>query len=59
MSPDSLLAGVDRAFAGMKQARKAYVPSFSAREMGTITTVSTGIATVIGLPGVGSPADGR
>ena len=37
----------------MKQAREAFVPSFSAHEMGTITTVSTGVATVIGLPGVG------
>jgi F-type H+-transporting ATPase subunit alpha len=53
MPPDSLLTSVDRAFAGMKQARKMFVPSFAARETGTITTVSTGIATVIGLPGVG------
>ena len=53
MPLDSLLAAVDHAFAGMKQARKVFVPSFSARETGIITTVSTGIATVIGLPGVG------
>lgn len=53
MPPDSLLSAVDRAFAGIKQAREAFAPSFTAREMGTITTVSTGIATVIGLPGVG------
>ena len=53
MPPDSLLTAVDRAFAGMKQAREVFVPSFSARETGIITTVSTGIATVIGLPGVG------
>jgi F-type H+-transporting ATPase subunit alpha len=53
MPVDSLLAAVDHAFAGMKQAREAFVPSFSARETGIITTVSTGIATVVGLPGVG------
>jgi F-type H+/Na+-transporting ATPase subunit alpha len=53
MPPDSLLTAVDRAFAGMQQAREAFVPSFSAHETGIITTVSTGIATVIGLPGVG------
>ena len=53
MPLDSLLAAVDHAFAGMKQARQVFVPSFSARETGIITTVSTGIATVVGLPGVG------
>jgi F-type H+/Na+-transporting ATPase subunit alpha len=53
MAPDSLLTAVDRAFVGMKQAREAFVPLFSAHETGTITTVSTGIATVVGLPGVG------
>src|SRR6202035_3760662 len=53
MPPDSLLTAVDRAFAGTKQAREAFAPSFSAHETGIITTVSTGIATVIGLPGVG------
>jgi F-type H+-transporting ATPase subunit alpha len=53
MPPDSLLTAVDRAFAGMKKGREAFLPSFSARETGTITTVSTGIATVVGLPGVG------
>src|SRR3984957_19006445 len=53
MPPDSLLTAVDRAFAGMKRARESFVPSFSAHQTGTITTVSTGIATVTGLPGVG------
>src|ERR1700683_3355362 len=53
MQPDSLLTAADRAFAGMEKAREAFVPSFSSHETGTITTVSTGIATVIGLPGVG------
>jgi F-type H+/Na+-transporting ATPase subunit alpha len=53
MPPESLLTTVDRAFSGMKQAREAFVPSLSPHETGTITTVSTGIATVTGLPGVG------
>ncbi|MEY2616397.1 MAG: F-type H+/Na+-transporting ATPase subunit alpha, partial [Verrucomicrobiota bacterium] len=53
MPPNSLLTAVDHVFAGMKQAREAFVPSFSACETGTITTVSAGIATITGLPGVG------
>lgn len=53
MPPESLLAAVDRAFSEMGRAREAFVPAFSLRETGIITTVSTGIATVIGLPGVG------
>jgi F-type H+/Na+-transporting ATPase subunit alpha len=53
MPPDSLLTAVDRAFAGMQQAREDFVPALAAHETGTITTVSTGIATVVGLPGVG------
>jgi F-type H+/Na+-transporting ATPase subunit alpha len=53
MPPESSLAAVDRAFAEMTQAKDAFAPSFLLCETGTITTVSTGIATVIGLPGVG------
>jgi F-type H+-transporting ATPase subunit alpha len=53
MPPNSLLTAVDHVFAGIKQAREAFVPSFSAWETGTITTVSAGIATITGLPGVG------
>jgi F-type H+/Na+-transporting ATPase subunit alpha len=53
MPPDSTTSAVDRAFGGMKHARELFVPSFCPRETGTITTVSTGIATVVGLPGVG------
>jgi F-type H+-transporting ATPase subunit alpha len=53
MPHDSLLTAVDRTFAGMKEAREEFVPALSAHETGTITTVSTGIATVVGLPGVG------
>jgi F-type H+-transporting ATPase subunit alpha len=53
MPLDSLLTVVDRAFAGIDRAREAFVPSFSPQETGTITTVSAGIATVVGLPGIG------
>src|ERR1700677_3606484 len=53
MPPDTLLDAVGVAFSTLERAREAFTPSFSPRETGTITTVSTGIATVIGLPGVG------
>jgi F-type H+/Na+-transporting ATPase subunit alpha len=40
-------------FAKMRQVREAFTPQLRAHEVGTIMTVSTGIATVSGLPGVG------
>src|SRR5580700_10973360 len=52
-APDSLQGMFDRAFAGIEQARDAFTPRLTPREVGTITNVSTGIATVSGLPGVG------
>jgi hypothetical protein len=33
--------------------REAFTPQLTPREVGTITSVSTGIARVSGLPGVG------
>jgi F-type H+-transporting ATPase subunit alpha len=53
MPLDSLGAEIGLAFKGMQQAREAYAPQFAPREIGTITTVSTGIATISGLNGVG------
>jgi F-type H+-transporting ATPase subunit alpha len=53
MPPESLRNDLDWAFTRMRQAREAFVPALMPREVGTITTVSTGIATVVGLPGVG------
>src|ERR1700685_2560694 len=53
MPPEGLLADIDRAFTVMQQAREAFAPQFIPREIGTITSVSTGIATVTGLSGVG------
>ncbi len=52
-TPESLQQVFDQAFASISRTREAFVPAFVPREVGTITTVSTGIATVSGLPGVG------
>jgi len=51
--PETLKNVFDRTFAGISQARDAFKPQLSPREVGTITNVSTGIARVSGLPGVG------
>jgi F-type H+-transporting ATPase subunit alpha len=53
MEPGSLQDVLDRAFAGMGRARGAFAPQLRPREVGTITSVATGIAKVAGLPGVG------
>ena len=46
--------GLDRAFFDLAQVREDFVPELKIREVGVITRVATGIATVSGLPGVGS-----
>ncbi len=43
----------DRAFASLSQGRETFRPQLTPREVGTITSISTGIARVSGLPGVG------
>ena len=43
----------DSAFSGISQARESFVPELAPREVGTITSIATGIAKVSGLPGVG------
>ncbi len=53
MEPESLREVFDRAFAGMRQVREPFTPQLTPREVGTITSVATGIAMVSGLPGVG------
>ncbi|MFT5701498.1 MAG: F-type H+-transporting ATPase subunit alpha [Desulforhopalus sp.] len=53
-SSDSLRNVFDQTFAGFSKAREAFMPQLSPHEIGTITSVSTGIARVSGLPGVGS-----
>jgi F-type H+-transporting ATPase subunit alpha len=52
-APENLQNVFDRAFAGISQARETFTPQLTPREVGTITNVSTGIARVSGLPGVG------
>jgi F-type H+-transporting ATPase subunit alpha len=51
--PESMLNQFDRAFIGMSRAREIFKPEFKSREIGVITSVFTGIATVSGLPDVG------
>lgn len=43
----------DQAFASLRQKREGYTAQLKPREVGTITNVSTGIARISGLPGVG------
>src|SRR5579871_3962662 len=51
--PESLQNDFESAFAGISQVREAFTPKLTPREVGTITSVATGIAKVSGLPGVG------
>lgn len=50
---DDLERVFDRAFAELGRARERHVPTLAPREVGTIMAVSTGIARVSGLPGIG------
>ncbi len=50
---DSLQKTYDSTFAGINKAVEAFVPKMVPHEVGTITSVSAGIATVSGLPNVG------
>jgi len=51
--PDNLQTVFDGAFSEISQAREAFAPQLKPREVGTITSIATGIAKVSGLPGVG------
>jgi F-type H+-transporting ATPase subunit alpha len=53
MEYESLQNTIDRAFSGMRQVRETFTPELKPREIGTITSIATGIAKVSGLPGVG------
>ena len=53
MEAESLQTVFDGAFSGISQARAAFTPQLRPREVGTITSIVTGIAKVSGLPGVG------
>ena len=51
--PESLQSVLDSTFSAISQAREAFTPQLAPREVGTITSIATGIAKVSGLPGVG------
>ncbi|MGB7151732.1 MAG: alternate F1F0 ATPase, F1 subunit alpha, partial [Terriglobales bacterium] len=53
MEPESLQHDFDSAFAGIREVREAFTPRLTPREVGIVTNVSTGIATLSGLPSVG------
>ncbi len=52
-SPNGLHAVFEQAFAGIDRTLEGFTPQLTPREVGTITSVSIGIAKVSGLPGVG------
>jgi F-type H+-transporting ATPase subunit alpha len=52
-APENLQSAFDRTFAGLSQAREAFTPQMTTKEVGTVISVATGIAKVSGLPGVG------
>ena len=56
MEPDNLQHVLDNALAEIGQAREAFSPRLAPREVGTITSIATGIAMVSGLPGVKNAA---
>jgi F-type H+/Na+-transporting ATPase subunit alpha len=51
--PLTLQHRLDQAFASLAFARESFVPQLKLREVGVISSISTGIATISGLPGVG------
>lgn len=53
MTSDSLKNVFDHTFEVLTQAREAHAQQLKSREIGTVTSLSTGIARVSGLPGVG------
>jgi F-type H+-transporting ATPase subunit alpha len=52
-SPNLLQAAIDRAFTDLREGREAFQPQLTPHEVGVVTDVSTGVATVSGLPSVG------
>lgn len=51
--PECLSDNIDLAFYQLSGARESFLPSLKLQEVGHITSISTGIANVSGLPGVG------
>ncbi|MGB9093547.1 MAG: F0F1 ATP synthase subunit alpha, partial [Gallionella sp.] len=52
MEDKDLQVTIDHAFANLDQVRDAHAQRLDAREIGIVTSLSTGIARVAGLPGV-------
>ncbi|MEX2382623.1 MAG: alternate F1F0 ATPase, F1 subunit alpha [Opitutales bacterium] len=52
-APENLDVVFDRVFEGLRKVRDDFTPRLTPHEVGVITSVSTGIARVSGLPGVG------
>ncbi|MBK1883040.1 alternate F1F0 ATPase, F1 subunit alpha [Luteolibacter pohnpeiensis] len=48
-----LATAFETAVAGIRETREQFRPTLAVREIGTVTHVSTGVAKVTGLPGVG------
>jgi len=48
-----LQEAIDHAFAGMREARESFAPQLTPCEVGIIANITTGIATVSGVPGAG------
>ncbi len=53
MEPDNLKSVLDGVFSRIGQARDKFAPRLEPQEVGTIASISTGIAKISGLPGVG------
>jgi F-type H+-transporting ATPase subunit alpha len=53
MEPESLQHDFDSVFAGIRQVREAFAPRLTPREVGIVTNVSTGIATLQAFPAWG------
>jgi F-type H+-transporting ATPase subunit alpha len=53
MQPFSLKHIIDHTFDGINRSLDRFIPQLKPKEVGIITTLSTGIVKVIGLPGVG------
>ncbi len=53
MESESLQSLFDSTFSRIYQVRESFTPQLTLRDVGTIASVSTGIAKVVGLPGVG------
>jgi hypothetical protein len=50
---NDLISTLENTLAKLAEARKTFLPRLAAEEVGTVTTISSGIATVSGLPSVG------